>query len=368
MLKKLVTTVAAGLIIVSTVSATNVSAASVTVEKGDTLWSIAHEHGTTVHDLMEINDLRDSIIYPNQILYLHQQYIVKKGDTLWDISKKFGVTVTDLKAANNLTSDLIYPGQVLIIKHTGEAKLEQTNIRATTQTTATTKNEKTAAEQNVSNQTVVEADEQPAAREVKTEEIVSEAPTETEKEQLEIKNTETEVSEQLKEPESAREDSEPVEASTPVNEAKEQEKEEVVEQEETTTVQTVATEPAPEQKTATVSSAATQAQSEENRQTGSEESGNVMRMEATAYTADCDGCSGITATGINLKENRNAKIIAVDPAVIPFGTKVHVEGYGRAVAADTGGAIKGNRIDVHMPTKEEALKWGRRNVNVTILE
>ena len=65
-------------------------------------------------------------------------------------------------------------------------------------------------------------------------------------------------------------------------------------------------------------------------------------MTATAYTAHCNGCSGITATGINLRANPNLKVIAVDPSVIPLGSKVWVEGYGYAVAGDTGGAIKGN--------------------------
>lgn len=91
-------------------------------------------------------------------------------------------------------------------------------------------------------------------------------------------------------------------------------------------------------------------------------------MEATAYTAQCNGCSGITKTGINLLNNRNLKLIAVDPGVIPLGSRVHVEGYGYAIAGDTGGAIKGNRIDLHVPTKSVAYDWGRRQVKVTILD
>ncbi|KAB7706623.1 LysM peptidoglycan-binding domain-containing protein [Bacillus aerolatus] len=95
--------------------------------------------------------------------------------------------------------------------------------------------------------------------------------------------------------------------------------------------------------------------------------GKTISVSATAYTAQCAGCSGITATGINLNNDRNAKVIAVDPNVIPLGSKVYVEGYGTAVAGDTGGAIKGNKIDLHVPTKDQALDWGRRTVNVTIL-
>lgn len=93
----------------------------------------------------------------------------------------------------------------------------------------------------------------------------------------------------------------------------------------------------------------------------------VLTVKSTAYTASCKGCSGITATGINLKKNPNAKVIAVDPKVIPLGTKVYVEGYGEAVAGDKGGAIKGNKIDVHVPNKKEAYRWGVRTVKVEIL-
>lgn len=98
-------------------------------------------------------------------------------------------------------------------------------------------------------------------------------------------------------------------------------------------------------------------------------SGKVMTMEATGYGADCTGCSGITATGINVKNNPNAKVISVDPNVIPLGTRVWVEGYGEAVAGDTGGAIKGNRIDVLLPSEAYAAQnWGRRTVQVKILD
>jgi 3D (Asp-Asp-Asp) domain-containing protein len=97
---------------------------------------------------------------------------------------------------------------------------------------------------------------------------------------------------------------------------------------------------------------------------------NVVKeftVSASAFTANCNGCSGITKTGVNLKSNPDMKIIAVDPSVIKLGTKVFVEGYGYAIAGDTGSAIKGNKIDVFFPTKEEAYKWGRKNVKIKIL-
>jgi resuscitation-promoting factor RpfB len=94
---------------------------------------------------------------------------------------------------------------------------------------------------------------------------------------------------------------------------------------------------------------------------------NEFYVTSTAYTASCTGCSGITTTGVNLKANPGAKVIAVDPNIIPLGTKVYVEGYGYAVAADTGGAIKGNKIDVFVPTKSQAYSWGRKTVRIKIL-
>lgn len=95
--------------------------------------------------------------------------------------------------------------------------------------------------------------------------------------------------------------------------------------------------------------------------------GKVITVSASAYTANCKGCSGITKTGVNLKSNPNQKVIAVDPTVIPLGSKVYVEGYGHATAADIGGAIKGHKIDVFIPKQSDALKWGRKQVKVTII-
>ncbi|MEH7108284.1 MULTISPECIES: ubiquitin-like domain-containing protein [Bacillaceae] len=101
---------------------------------------------------------------------------------------------------------------------------------------------------------------------------------------------------------------------------------------------------------------------------GADESGPEFYVSATAYTAFCNGCSGRTATGLNLRANPSLKVIAVDPRIIPLGTKVYVEGYGYAVAADTGGAIKGYKIDVFVPSNSEAYRWGRKKVKIRILQ
>lgn len=95
--------------------------------------------------------------------------------------------------------------------------------------------------------------------------------------------------------------------------------------------------------------------------------GTTMTVSATAYTAYCTGCSGVTATGIDLRSNPNQKVIAVDPRIIPLGSRVYVEGYGEAIAGDTGGAIKGHKIDLFMASQSDAINFGRKAVKITIL-
>lgn len=108
--------------------------------------------------------------------------------------------------------------------------------------------------------------------------------------------------------------------------------------------------------------------SEESTSSDADSSGETMTMEATAYTAECTGCSGITATGKNLNNDRGANVIAVDPDVIPLGSTVKVEGMGTYEAADTGGAINNDRIDIHVPTKSDAFEFGRQDVEVTVVD
>ncbi|WP_183040867.1 peptidoglycan-binding protein [Salipaludibacillus neizhouensis] len=130
------------------------------------------------------------------------------------------------------------------------------------------------------------------------------------------------------------------------------------------------TEEVPEESTqesAEASNSNNASSSEESSDSSNDAEGSIT-MEATAYTAGCEGCSGITATGIDLRDQPNKKVVAVDPSVIPLGSIVEVEGYGRAVAGDTGGAIKGNKIDLHVASKDDAFAFGRKDVNVTIIE
>lgn len=109
----------------------------------------------------------------------------------------------------------------------------------------------------------------------------------------------------------------------------------------------------------------TPAVSYENNTVNRGESGfkKTMTVEATAYSGH-----SITATGLKPVRNPSGlSSIAVDPRVIPLGSKVYIPGYGYAIASDTGGAIKGNIIDLYMNSSEECRQWGRRNVTLHIV-
>lgn len=90
----------------------------------------------------------------------------------------------------------------------------------------------------------------------------------------------------------------------------------------------------------------------------------MYTMEATAYLPTDGSPEGLTAMGIPATYG----IVAVDPDVIPLGTRVYVPGYGEALAADTGGAIYGYRIDLCMESYDAAMEFGRRDVTVFVLK
>ena len=86
--------------------------------------------------------------------------------------------------------------------------------------------------------------------------------------------------------------------------------------------------------------------------------GTTMVDEATGYALQ-----GTTATGIPVGPG----VVAVDPSVIPLGTRMTIPGYGEGIAADTGSAVRGRIIDLWFPTRAQALAWGRRTVTITLL-
>jgi 3D (Asp-Asp-Asp) domain-containing protein len=93
--------------------------------------------------------------------------------------------------------------------------------------------------------------------------------------------------------------------------------------------------------------------------------GYTITVEATAYSTNQPSLSDYTYTGINLRQTPN--VIAVDPSVIPLGSTVVIPGYGTFIAGDTGSAIVGNRIDVHITDLNAAWAFGRQTMTITVL-
>lgn len=106
-----------------------------------------------------------------------------------------------------------------------------------------------------------------------------------------------------------------------------------------------------------------------SRGTTSHTSSNAIKVKATAYSGVRGGGNTYTSSGRKAVRNPNGySTVAVDPRVIPLGTNLYVEGYGYAIAADEGSAVKGNYIDVFFNTEREACDWGVKYVNVHILK
>jgi len=238
-----------------------------------------------------------------------EKYEVEKGDSLWNIAKEFQTSVDELVSLNDLKTTVIQPKQTIMISETYIVERGDTLSHIAKDYGVKVKQIKKW--NDLDSDTILIGEEL----------VIKEAkkPTESSDEKADKK---------VAEPVAANSDSE---------------KSQPVEQE-------------------------TNKQETQTTNDNEEPAGETFEVTATAYTAECDGCSGTTYTGVDLKSNPEKKVIAVDPDVIPLGTKVYVEGYGYAVAEDIGGAIKGNKIDLHVPTKEEAYSWGVQTVNITIVD
>ncbi|PFL67284.1 peptidoglycan-binding protein [Priestia megaterium] len=255
-------------------------------------------------------------------------YHVEKGDTLWKVAQKHSVSVDELKDANNLTSNIIYPNQELNVATIKEMthKVQQGNTLW-----------------SISQQYGVTVDQIKEWNGLKSDLIYP-------GEQLKIQSPNGQA--QQSSPSVAQAAPEAQQAQAPAEQTQAEQQQAQAEQAQK------------EQQQAQAEQAQKEQQPAESSQ---QANGKSMTVEATAYTANCAGCSGTTATGVDLKANPNQKVIAVDPSVIPLGSKVYVEGYGEAVAADTGGAIKGNRIDVFVPSEGDAQQFGRKSVKITVM-
>lgn len=106
-------------------------------------------------------------------------------------------------------------------------------------------------------------------------------------------------------------------------------------------------------------------QQQKEHPTKSVSRGSIKRSSGIKYEATAYAYTGSpTCTGVMPKAGRT---IAVDPRIIPLGSKVYIEGLGTFIAQDTGGAIKGRIIDIYMNTEAECNAWGRRSVIVHII-
>ncbi|WP_394531651.1 peptidoglycan-binding protein [Priestia aryabhattai] len=305
------------------------------VKAGETLFSISQQHNVTVEDLKKWNGLSSTLIYANQTLQIgststdssssstptttssNHTYTVKSGDTLYRIAKNNGTSVQQLKEWNNLSSHLIYVNQVLKINGTG-------TVSSSPSAPVQEKTNETQASPAPSNSKSYKVQPGDTMWSVAQRHGISISQL---KQWNNLSSNTIYINQVLQVGGQAAAQAKP---STPSP----------------ATPSTPA--PAPAQESKSVS--------------------KEITVEATAYTAYCAGCSGITATGIDLRSNPNRKVIAVDPRVIPLGSRVYVEGYGEAIAGDTGGAIKGTRVDLFMASQSSALNWGRKTVKLQILD
>lgn len=263
---------------------------------------------------------------------------VKKGDTLWDIAKANNITVDEIKEWNGLSNNVIHPQDQLKVALSERYKIEKGDtLWGISQNYDGVNFQKLAEWNEIPNPDLIYAGDEIViytagnADAVETP-VKEEAPAE-------------EAPAEEKPAEEAPVEEEPAEEA-PAEEASAEE--------------------APAEEAPAEEKPAEEAPAEEEDNAGEPEVAQELTMSATAYTATCEGCSGITSTGINLLENPDMKVISVDPDVIPLGSKVWVEGYGEAIAGDTGGAIKGNRIDIFIPDKQDAIDFGVQEVQVKV--
>ncbi|EAD3288017.1 LysM peptidoglycan-binding domain-containing protein [Listeria monocytogenes] len=248
------------------------------------------------------------------------EYKVQDGDSLWKISNENNVSIKQLKEDNNLSSDIIFPNQTLQVngsekKATTSNNSEYTVVAGDTLGHIAIDNSVTVNQlkswNNLSSDLIIVGQKLSIGNKVEASENNATANN----------SANNKVTEQPKEEKAAP----ATQKSTSSNEA--------------------------------------------SSNSSSSAQGNVSKeltVTATAYSKSEPGMSHMTATGIDL--NDNSRVIAVDPSVIPLGSKVYVEGYGQAIAADTGGAIKGNKIDVHLNSVQEVNNWGVKQVKVQILD
>ncbi|MBC1604966.1 LysM peptidoglycan-binding and 3D domain-containing protein [Paenilisteria rocourtiae] len=247
------------------------------------------------------------------------EYTVQPGDSLWKISNENNISIGQLKKINDLSSNIIFPNQ----------KLEVTVNQTPKTTTGTYKIVPGDTLSKIALNNNVTVAQLKSWNSLSSDLIIA-------GETLNIGSTQS----------------------------KETASESVAPKQETKADASAVQEKAPQkQQKATTNTPSKQTQS--SNKSSSRSVAKEVTVTATAYSKAEPGMGHITASGIDL--NDNPRVIAVDPSVIPLGSKVYVEGYGEAIAADTGGAIKGNKIDVHLDSVQACYNWGVKTVKVQIL-
>ena len=334
-----------------------------TVKAGDTLFAIAQKYNTSVSELKSLNNISSHLIYPNQVIkvsageegvstqvaskseakesnqsgnVLASTYKIQSGDTLYKIAQKYNTSVSALKSLNNLSSDLIIAGHTL--KVSGEAtpsKIENTTVK--------TEVKKEDITQNTTNVTT---------HKVRSGDTLGKIAKQYNTSVAKLQSLNNLSSYMIYAGTTLKVDGE-------VSKVQAAPKRQV--------------EAKPEPKKAAPQQTQVAKPQAEKAPVASQSTGRTIRVEATHYTAFCAGCIGITAAGYDVRNTIYAKglrVVAVDPRVIPLGSKVRVSTpYGSfdAIAGDTGGAIKGNRIDILVGSRGEALNLGRVGATVTVL-
>ena len=259
----------------------------------------------------------------------NQTYVIQWGDTLGTIAAVTGISVNDLAAINQISNpDLIIAGSVIYfdaVNHTltyTEPSGEEVTVAAEETVVSDIIEESNHVEDGYLFETIEEWDLEEDA----TELVVDEATESTEEEAARLA---AEEAAQLTEEEAAR--------------LSEEEAARLAEEE-----------------------AAQLAEEEAANSTDPTVYGRPIVVEATAYSRNEAGLGNFTADGTDLTVE--SAVIAVDPSVIPLGTTVYIPGWGYYRAADTGGAIVGNKIDVHFENVADTYQFGRQSLTIYIVD
>src|SRR5699024_10973319 len=275
------------------------------------------------------------------------EHVVEKGDTLWNISQRYDITVEEIMEINELEKSTIHPKQTLNLYTTYKVEKGDTLTKISEDLDVSVDQLK---EWNDLESDLITAGQILNIKSKQTQESVKEGKSEN--------NSKEEKS-----------DNHSAEVDATNNESLEEQTLSM-----TATAYTAECEGSTGVTYTGIDSNKNKEEKSDNQSDEVDDTNTesleeqTLSMTATAYTAECEGCTGVTYTGIDLNENPEEKVIAVDPDVIPLGSEVYVEGYGHAIAADIGSAIKGNKIDIFVPTQDEALDWGVKDVDVTIID